>query len=254
VSAAASAKILRLNADAATLRDLRFATGADPGPSARLLRLWRGLASRPPALDAGRLADAAARLELAPPDPDGLVADLRQIVKSADNPACAAAQAAALAFEAFENAPEAEVFALWVADLILALRLHWARPLPLIATKVLDPSSRAPETSRRPKPGEPAWERHATGAIALAAASALDLASALARRSDTLLAVAPRLRAKPASKIVDLLLAEDCVSPAQAARSAPMTDRAARRLFDRLVLLGAVRELSGRQNFRIYGL
>jgi hypothetical protein len=37
---------------------------------------------------------------------------------------------------------------------------------------------------------------------------------------------------------------QDCVSPAEAARHAPMTDRAACRLFDRLVLLGAARELS----------
>ena len=91
-------------------------------------------------------------------------------------------------------------------------------------------------------------------ALALAAASALDLAADLARRSKILLAVAPKLRAKPAAKVVDLLLAEDCVAPAEAARHAPMTDRAARRLFDRLVALGAARELSGRPSFRLYGL
>jgi NAD(P)-dependent dehydrogenase (short-subunit alcohol dehydrogenase family) len=94
----------------------------------------------------------------------------------------------------------------------------------------------------------------AAGVIALAAASALDLAADLARRSNALIAVAPILRSKPAQKIVDLLLAQDCVSPAEASRHAPMTGRAARRLFDRLVLLGAVRELSGRPTFRLYGL
>ena len=40
-SAAASAKILRLNADAAALRDLRFAATAEPLPAAKLLQLWR---------------------------------------------------------------------------------------------------------------------------------------------------------------------------------------------------------------------
>ena len=63
-SAAASAKILRVNADEGALRDLRFAMGDDPGPAARLLRLWRELASRPTSLDAGRLAAAAGWLDL----------------------------------------------------------------------------------------------------------------------------------------------------------------------------------------------
>jgi Protein of unknown function (DUF1403) len=124
----------------------------------------------------------------------------------------------------------------------------------LIATKLLDPGLRPDGGGRRPRPGEPGWEHAAAGAIALAAAAALDLAADLARRADILLAVAPKLRAKPAAKVVDLLLAEDCVAPAEAARAAPMTDRAARRLFDRLVTLGAARELSGRPAFRLYGL
>ena len=88
----------------------------------------------------------------------------------------------------------------------------------------------------------------------MAAASALDVAADLSRRAEILLAVAPKLRAKPAAKIVELLLSQDCVSPAEAARQAPMTDRAARRLFDRLLALGAARELSGRPTFRLYGL
>ena len=58
-SAAASAKLLRLNGDEGALRDLRFAVG-DAGPAARLLQLWRDLAGRPPGLDLARLAAAAA--------------------------------------------------------------------------------------------------------------------------------------------------------------------------------------------------
>ena len=172
------------------------------------------------------------------------------------DPVSAAGKTAALAFSLFPDAPaaEAEILALWAFDLALAIRLRWPRPLPLIATKILDPALRAPASGRRPKPGEPAWEKHAAGAIALAAGDALGLVADLSRRADTLIAVAPKLRAKPAPKIVDLLLAEDCVSAAEAARQAPMTDRAARRLFDRLVALGAARELSGRPTFRLYGL
>jgi Fic family protein len=126
--------------------------------------------------------------------------------------------------------------------------------VPLIATKILDPTQRLPGAGRRPRPNDPAWPNAAAGAIALAAASALDLAADLSRRSNTLIAVAPKLRSKPAQKIVDLMLAQHCVSAAEAARHAPMTDRAARRLFGRLVALGAARELTGRPTFRLYGL
>ena len=253
-SAAASAKILRLNADTAALRDLRFAMGDDLSPAANLLRLWRELASRPPSLGADRLAAAAARLDLAV-DPNGLAASLKAWTGEGD-PLSAAAKAAAFAFSAFPDAPaaEAKILALWIFDLVLALRLRWPRPLPLIATKILDPTLRLPSAGRRPMPGDPAWPNAAAGAIALAAAAALDLAADLSRRSNTLIAVAPKLRAKPAAKIVDLLLAEDCVSAAEAARQASMTDRAARRLFDRLLALGAACELTGRPAFRLYGL
>jgi hypothetical protein len=254
-TAAASAKILRLSADEAALRDLRFALGEELGPAAKLLALWRDLAGRPVTLHPDRIRDAAARLDLALPDPISLSSSLKACAGEGD-PVSAAAKAAALTFSAFPDAPaaEAEILALWVFDIALAIRLRWPRPLPLIATRVLDPGLRWDGAGRRARPNEPAWEKHAARAIALAAACALDLAAHLSRRSNTLLAVAPSLRAKPALKIVDLLLAEDCVSPAEAARRAPMTDRAARRLFDRLVALGAAREISGRPTFRLYGL
>jgi hypothetical protein len=254
-SAGACAKILRLNADAAALRDLRFAVGDALGPAAKLLKLWRDLAGRPPSLDARRLTIAAGLLDLPVANADALAESLSEQSRAGD-PILAAAKTAAAAFSAFPDAPaaEAELLALWAFDLVLAIRLRWPRPVPLIATKILDPALRTPDGSRRPWPGEPAWERHAAAAIALAAASALDLAADLARRAEILLAVAPKLRAKPAQRTVDLLLAEDCVSPAEAARHAPMTDRAARRLFDRLVALGAAREFSGRPAFRLYGL
>ena len=233
---------------------MRFAVGDALGPAAKLLKLWRELASRPPSLDAGRLAAAAARLDLAPPDLNGLASSLKACTGQGD-PVSAAAKAAAFAFSVFPDAPtaEAEILAHWAFDLVLAIRLRWPRLVPLIATKILDPTLRSGRGGRL-RPSDPAWPNAAARAIALAAAAALDLAADLARRAEALLSVAPKLRAKPAARIVELLLAEDCLSPAEAARHAPMTDRAARRLFDRLVALGAVRELSGRPTFRLYGL
>jgi Protein of unknown function (DUF1403) len=171
-------------------------------------------------------------------------------------PLSAAAKAAAAVLSAFPDAPAppAEILALWAFDMVIAIRLRWPRPVPMIAAKILDQTLRLPGAGCRPRPGDPAWPNAAAGAIALAAAAALDFAADLSRRSNILIAVAPKLRSKPAQRIVDLLLAEDCVSPAEAARPAPMTGRAARRLFDRLVLLGAAREFSGRPTFRLYGL
>ena len=76
------------------------------------------------------------------------------------------------------------------------------------------------------------------------------LAADLTRRTAHLKAVAPKLRAKGAGDAVDMFLTRDAVAPS----ALPLPDRAARRLCDRLVELGAVRELTGRDTFRLYGV
>jgi len=47
-----------------------------------------------------------------------------------------------------------------------------------------------------------------------------------------------------------MFLTQDVVAPT----ALPLPDRSARRLCDRLVELGAVRELTGRDTFRLYGV
>ena len=91
-------------------------------------------------------------------------------------------------------------------------------------------------------------------AQARAALRAIDLFGELGRRADKLLTVAPKLRAKGAEAIVDRLLSEDALIASRGEQNNGISDRGLRRLFDRLVELGAVRELSGRPTFRIYGL
>lgn len=80
------------------------------------------------------------------------------------------------------------------------------------------------------------------------------MAADLSRRAALLQAVAPKLRAKTAPAAVAQFLSRDAVAPAALTAGAGMSDRAARRLCDRLVDLGAVRELTGRDSFRLYGV
>jgi hypothetical protein len=124
----------------------------------------------------------------------------------------------------------------------------------LLAAAILHPSLRRGVGGRRPRPSDADWPAAVVFAYGLAVIDAHALAVDLARRALKLLSVAPVLRAKGARRVVDLLLYDDGVTPAAAAARAGMSDRAARRLFERLVTLGAARELSGRENFRIYGL
>lgn len=254
-AAASAARILRLREDEAALRDAEhLAASADPGRAGRLHRLWRSLAGRDPRLDAERLREALRLLDL--PEPVGLgalVGELRDLLQTPGDPVTLAAQAAARAASPSQG-PEAEVFALWAADLLLALRLRWERPAPLLMTKILDPSLRRGPAGARPRPLDPVWPRAVANAYALAAGDAHALAAELSRRCARLLAAQPKLRAKGASRVVELLLCDDCVAPARAAKFSGLSDRAARRLFDRLLELDAAREVSGRPSFRLYGL
>lgn len=83
--------------------------------------------------------------------------------------------------------------------------------------------------------------------------TALPVAIDLTRRTAHLQAVVPKLRAKRAGDAVALFLTKDALSPSVALADL-MSDRAARRLCDRLVELGVVRELTGRDTFRLYGV
>lgn len=268
------ATLARLREDAGALRDAEhLATGGEISPAGRLHRLFRLHAGKPARLDAATLAGAMGRLDLREIDAGAVAQALAARLAGAADPLAAAAGASAVAMGccAAASTIDAEILALWVADVALAQRLDWVRPVPLLAVAILHPSlrrgagtgvkrgartgtgEREMERARRPRPSDEDWPQAAALAYALAAAEAHALARDLARRAGKLLAVAPALRAKGAARVVDMLLADDGVTPAAAAR-AGLSDRAARRLFDRLVALGAVRELTGRDTFRIYGL
>jgi hypothetical protein len=193
-------------------------------------------------------------MRTAGPTLPGLGAACQEILAHTGSPLTAAAGVSRVAMTVLaEAAPcEAEILALWLADLTLAQKLGWQGPVPLLATVMALPALR--RNGRRPRPSDPDWEKAIAVIYASATPEACALAADLSRRAEKLIAVAPKLRAKGADRVVALLLTEDCVAPTRAARVARLSDRAGRRLFERLIDLGAVRELSGRPNFRLYGL
>jgi Protein of unknown function (DUF1403) len=248
-AAAASARIARRGEDEATLRDAFFLRhgGDDPGPAGRMLVAWRGLDRSTPLAD-DAVFHLAETLQLKVDDAlRAAIAGVQQLAASAQAAPFVAAQAARVVVA---QRPDAEILSLWLADAVLAARLKWPRPLPLIAAALVHPALRS--AGHRPYPGDASWTPRCCAAYGRAAAQACDLFAELGRSSQKLIAVAPRLRARGAGAVIETLLDEDAVRPS--ARRGAMSDRGLRRLFDRLVALGGVRELTGRSTFRLYGL
>lgn len=220
----------------AALRDALALTraGGDPGPAGRAYDAWRALARDGPL----RLPEIAAGFGAAPADLPALTSAFEAALR-ANAVAPLAAASAARAF--FAAAPRAPALAFAVADAVLAARLGWRTPTPLLALEI-----------GRARPDHPAWSALCAAAYARAAARACDLHAELARAAARLAEVAPKLRAKGAAGALAALLDADAVSAAMEIKG--LSERGLRRLLDRLVALGAARELTGRPTFRLYGL
>ncbi len=248
-AAAASARMARRGEDELLLRDSFFLcpAGGDPGPAGRLLLAWRELDRSDPLANDSVLR-LAKTLDLPVDDA------LRSAIAAAHHHAAAGRGAPFAAADTMKAAlthrPDAEFLALWLADAVLARRLGWPLPIPLLAAALLHPSLRT--AGRRPHPADPGWTQNCCAAYTLAAANACDLHDELGRRAEMLLAAAPQLRAKGAAAVIEAVLDDDAVLSSR--RDGSTTARGRRRLFDRVVALGAVRELTGRATFRLYGL
>lgn len=213
------------------LRDALHLTraGDDPGPAGHILRQWSRAVARP--VSAANLARA---LEGVTPD---------RIALCLDTTGPAPMDRAAQVIEAvLTDSLHAETAALILADAVLARSLGWAHVVPLLAL------SMKPRDLRL-RGGDLRLACHR--AVVAGVGQAVPLASELARGAVRLQAAVPKLRAKGAARAVDLFLSRDALAPGALDF---MSDRAARRLCDRLAALGAVRELTGRDTFRLYGV
>lgn len=176
-----------------------------------------------------------------------------QGVAQGRSPVAQAAGMIGLVLTAF---PREEASALICGDLVLARALGWAHPVPLLGVHLKRKDLLLAAEQGKDDDLVVACHR----AVAIGAQAAARLGQDLTRRAQHLRAVAPKLRAKGSDAAVALFLSEDAVlpstmlSPRVKGTNIPMTDRAARRLCDRLVKLGAVHELTGRSTFRLYGV
>ncbi len=204
--------------------------GDHPGPAGAVFLAWRHAVARP---------ITVAGLAKAMPD-----VGKQEIANWLDaGHGAPVVQAAAVFARVRETRPQDLATALLLADCALARALRWPHVMPLLALAL-----------RRKDLGQTGDDLHRAchRAVVSGAAEVVREAADLTRRAARLHAVAPNLRAKGADAAVAMFLREEAVAPK--ALVSLRSDRAARRFCDRLEALGAVRELTGRETFRLYGL
>lgn len=204
--------------------------GDRPGPAGAVFAQWRRAVGRP--LSTGLLRQIL---------PDRIADRVPGRTRAAGSFVARAAQVLDSVLKTF---PRQEASALIAADAALARALGWEHLMPLLAAGLARRDLRKTGDDLRA-----ACHR----AVLASAGGAVRMAADLTWRAERLRAVAPKLRAKGAGQAVEVFLSRDALSPSIALTGA-MGDRAARRLCDRLVALGAVRELTGRATSRLYGI
>jgi len=204
--------------------------GDQPGPAGEAYLAWRRAVERP--ISVKTLHRAMPGVEA------GLIAEWLDVGRGAP-----VSRAARVLETVLSDAPREDTVALILADAALAQALGWDHATPVLAAGLKRADLR--------KSGEE-LQMACHRAVTASGIDAVCMASDLTRRVAHLKAVAPKLRAKGAEEALEMFLTRDAVAPA--VLSSLNSDRAARRFCDRLAELGAVRELTGRDTFRLYGI
>jgi hypothetical protein len=249
--AQSAVRLIGRNEAEAALRDavLLTAPGDDPGPAGAVLLAFKRLAGKRRTVGSKLLEDFAGLMGLHREGMSEIVDIFDGAVQSGRAVPFAVA---ALVTQICLAQPDAEILAWWLADRLLGEKLGWECCLPLLMAERFGAAFRTSGDRGRLRPGDDGFERAVCLALVAGAGAALRSAGEIAGRAERLQAIAPKVRTKGAEIVVHQLLAEDAVSAA--APGSKLSRWASRRLFERLESFGAVRELSGRASFRIYGL
>ncbi|MDI6029015.1 DUF1403 family protein [Corticibacterium sp. UT-5YL-CI-8] len=252
-SAAVAVRLSGRKEDEHALRDAALLTdaGDDRGPAGNTFLAIERLAAKKEPLTPAFLAELAQLLALRWDEPFAatVIDRTNEALRSGRAvPFAAADLVAAICSER----GDVEALAWGLADWLIATRLKWQKSVPLLLAERYGPAFKSNGGRGRILPGEPAFPRAVCLALVDSADAALRSAAEIQRRAERLLEVAPKLRSRGADAVIRKLLDEDAV--AASAPGANLSRWASTRLFERLESFGAVRELSGRSSFRIFGL